>query len=323
MMSSFIEDLSDQLINRLSRLPSPRVAVIGATPEAFLLKSRLHELAFGNDRIRVFDPDLPEGRPEPLGVAPWSSLTSFSSNIIVVASDAEKELLLLGLKLVNFGEVLPVVILAGTAHLSFSDPTFDELDEPALVRSYANGYPLTRVHIFQCLQAASANRLDGAIIELGAFKGGTTAWLARLAKRLNLPSAVIAFDSWDGFPPRRSILDLYTHDRCVFRDLGGVRGHLEPLGVELVPGDITETVPTRLANEPILLAFVDTDNYSPAKSALETISRNLVRGGAIVFDHYATESEYIYTIGERIAAKEVLIHQGLLQLQGTGVFIKI
>ena len=101
-----------------------------------------------------------------------------------------------------------------------------------------------------------------------------------------------------------------------------MRGHLEPLGVELIRGDITETA-KRLAVEAILLAFVDTDNYSPARAALEVVLPNLVLGGSIVFDHYETTPEFLYTIGERLAAKEVLRDSGLLQLQGTGVFTRI
>ncbi|HTC69583.1 MAG TPA: hypothetical protein VK662_08450, partial [Acidothermaceae bacterium] len=110
---------------------------------------------------------------------------------------------------------------------------------------------------------------------------------------------------------------------CVFADLDGVRGHLERHGVELVPGDISDTVPRRLAGVPILLAFVDTDNYSPAAAALATVVGNVVVGGAIIFDHYWTTEDYVYTLGERMAAQDELAGHGFLQIHGTGVFVRL
>jgi len=133
---------------------------------------------------------------------------------------------------------------------------------------------------------------------------------------------VIGFDTWEGFPARQSLLDLYTHPRCVFTDLEAVRGYTEPCGVELVPGDITETY-ERLAGEPLILCFFDTDNYSPTQAALELCAEQLVPGGAIVFDHVATTAGYVDTIGERIAAYELLAERPLLHLHGTGVFVKL
>ena len=149
-------------------------------------------------------------------------------------------------------------------------------------------------------------------------------WLAEAVRRLDLRGTpVIAFDAWDGFPPRRSLLDLYEHSRCVFRDLEAVRRYTEPYGIELVPGDIFETAPARLASELILLAFVDTDNYSGARAALTTIIPNLVPGGAIILDHFVTTRDYVYTVGERIAATEALQDAELLHLHGTGVFVNV
>jgi len=160
------------------------------------------------------------------------------------------------------------VVLGGLGHQDARDPVFDELEAPALVTSYATGHPYTRAHLYDCLRSAAAHGRSGAVVELGAFKGGTAVWLAKAVGRLGLrDTPVIAFDAWDGFPPRRSLLDLYEHPRCVFRDLDGIRRATEPYGIELVPGDIFETAPARLPREPVLLAFVDTDNYSGARAA--------------------------------------------------------
>jgi hypothetical protein len=259
-----------------------------------------------------------------LGVLDWTRLDQGSIAYLVVASDEDKEELLRSyVATVDTTGPFPQVILAGIEHLAYRDALYTELDAPALVPSYATGYPYTRVHMFQHLDAAARNHLSGAIVEFGAFKGGTTAWLAHVARRLDLNVPILAFDSWDGFPPRRSVLDMYAHPRCVFSDIGAVRAYLEPLGVELIPGDICDTAPSRLQNLPILLAFVDTDNYSPAAAALSVLAENVVPGGAIVFDHYTTTPDYIYTLGERIAGIETLRDRDFLHVHGTGIFIRL
>jgi O-methyltransferase len=318
---TFDDDLARQVMECAAARPPRAVLLLGLTPAAWRIRAALRE-AYGTGLpVSVVDPDrAPAGRD---GVLPWRDVVSMDPDLVVVADDARKEPLLRALLPLLPDGPPPAVVIAGTAHLCYDDPGFAALNAPALVPSYANGYENTRVHMYQCLVAAAANGLRGAVVEFGAFKGGTTAWLARTAKSLNLPGPVIAFDSWDGFPAPRTFLDMYAHPRCVFTDLAAVRAHLEPLGVELVPGDITETAGARLSGMPVLLAFVDTDNYSPARAALDAVVDNLVVGGAIVFDHYTTTPEFVYTLGERMAAQDALGGRGLLQLHGTGVFVRI
>lgn len=311
--------LLEQLLAGYTQQPGT-ILLLGYTPTAIELRSELTRLGLGTDFVGIFDPDMTADAA--IQVRDWREAGHLQANYLVVASDENKERLLRRYAQANPSATCEVIV-SGTAHLAFRDPLFDELDAPALVPSYATGYANTRVHMFQYLQAAAANGLSGAIVELGAFKGGTTAWLARVAKRLNLDANVLAFDSWEGFPPRRSLLDMYTHPRCVFSDLAAVCSYLEPLGVEVVVGDITETAPRRLKDLPVLLAFIDTDNYSPAAAALATIVENVVPGGAIMFDHYTTTEEYIYTLGERMAANSALPNRGFLQLHGTGMFLRL
>lgn len=320
-MSELEHRLRAQLAEQLAT-GRRRVAILAATAEAITLAADVTRLAGEEALVGIFDPDLGEGE---WPMRPWLELAHVGAQVLVIATDSGKErLLAAAAALFDPTGELPHVILAGTAHQQFTDSLFTELEAPAMVASYATGHPHTRVHLYQCLQFAAAHRLSGAVVELGAFKGGTTVWLARAIARLGLEDTpVIGFDSWEGFPPRRSLLDLYEHPRCVFTDLDAVRAYTAPYSIELVCGDIAETAPERLADEKVLLAFVDTDNYSGAHAALGTILPNLVTGGAIVFDHYWTTNDYVYTLGERLAAQQTLAGGGLLHLHGTGVFVKI
>jgi predicted O-methyltransferase YrrM len=315
-----MSELTRQLIDDAVRAVGEgrtRVAVIGLGAEALEVNAALRRLGA---EVSIYDPRGHRFEDERL--SPWKDLPESEPQLVVIADDADKvELLRAAASVLDMSDPLPRVVLAGLAHQEVSDRAFEMLEAPAMVPSYATGHPYTRAHLYDCLRSAAANGREGAVVELGAFKGGTSVWLARALRALGLEkSKVIAFDAWDGFPARRSILDLYEHPRCVFRDLDAVRAYTEPYGIELVVGDIAETAPQRLASEAILLAFIDTD--SGARAALEPIRENLVPGGAIVFDHYFTTADYAYTVGERIAGQEALAEAGFLHLSGTGVFVK-
>ena len=216
----------------------------------------------------------------------------------MVAADAEKEDLLLAALPHIAGT--PKVIVAGYGHLAFRDRAFEEEQAQLLVPSLANGYPHSLVHLYQCLANAVRLGLSGTVAEFGMFKGGTTMFLSRVIERLGASWPVIGFDTFGGFPPRRSPLDMYDHPGCVFTDLTAVQRYLDERNVEIVAGDITATC-RRLEGEDLVLSFIDTDNYTSATAALEIAADRTVPGGAIVFDHFTGTDRFRYTLGERMA----------------------
>lgn len=320
-MTAFSDQLVERTTERVLQRDARAIALLGLTPATLAVRAALDRAGLADRVIGVFAEHPPAGDESVLALA---ELAARSHDLLVIGEDTAKAGLLDAYRrAAGEREPPPDVVLAGTGHLAFADPDFEQLNTPALVPSYATGSPYTREHLFACLKATAMAGLRGAIVEFGAFKGGTTAWLARAAAHLGLDGCrIIGFDSWAGFPPRRSVLDLYEHPRCVFTDVDAVRAYVEPFGVELIAGDIADTY-RQLDGVPLLLAFFDTDNYSPARAALELCADQLVVGGSIVFDHVATVPDYIDTLGERMAAYEVLPQRGFLHLHGTGVFTKI
>jgi O-methyltransferase len=158
-------------------------------------------------------------------------------------------------------------------------------------------------------------------VEFGMFKGGTTLLIHNFIKELGANWKVLGFDTFNGFPDRRNILDMYNHPDCVFPDQQMVERVFAPLDVEVVSGDVVDTV-EKLADRDIVLAFVDTDNYTSASKILDVISDRVVVGGAIVFDHFTGRDRHLYTIGERIAAKRLLGDERFFNLHDTGVFLR-
>jgi O-methyltransferase len=299
--------------------------VAGARTIAILGKDEL-----GLSLIALVNGHLPECSVrwygnEPLAIAAGASrsLTDLATDlpdVVVVVDDAEKEETLLAAA--PYLSHAPVVLVSGYAHYRFRDDLFERLLADLHVPSIANGYENTLVHLYECVRNAARLDLEGAIVEFGVFKGGTTMFLARLARALNRDWRVIGFDTFGGFPPRRSLFDMYSHPGAVFTDFESVERYLGAGGVELVRGDIVETA-KQLADTPVVVAFVDTDNYSSAKAAVEALRDNVVVGGAIVFDHLTGVARFRYTLGERIAARELLASdERYFNLHGTGVFLR-
>jgi hypothetical protein len=255
----------------------------------------------------------------PTWYKPLESLALDKPDMIILAADAHKEDLLLQAQ--PYLSPATTVLLSGYGHFAFRDPVFEEVAQNSLVPSLANGYPHTLTHLYQCLKNAARLDLDGVVVEFGIFKGGTTMLLSQFIEHLGRSWKVIGFDSFSGFPPKRSILDMYNHPDCVFRDEARVRQFLAGRNVEIVSGDIVNEV-ARLEGDKVILAFIDTDNYSSATAILDIIQDRVVVGGAIVFDHFTGRNRFRYTLGERLAAKRLLDDQRYFNLHDTGVFFR-
>jgi len=186
MSEQFAEQLATRTLQQAADGASEAIALLGSTAASLTVRSALHAAGLGDRIVGVFDHRDP-ARP---GSRPLADLAQIPHDLLVVGADAAKDELLEAYRAaVGDTSTPPRVVLAGIAHLDYADRDFAALNAPALVPSYATGSPYTREHLFQCLQASAANGLSGAIVEFGAFKGGTTAWLARVAEHgLSPPS---------------------------------------------------------------------------------------------------------------------------------------
>ena len=126
--------------------------------------------------------------------------------------------------------------------------------------------------------------LPGDVVELGVFRGGSLLQFAAFRSLLENEKSrkIIGFDVFDEFPEAKNVADKkfreewvkITNNEYLTKDelekslrLKGIKN------VELVKGDIAETIPAYLNNHPnlrIALLHIDTDIYEPAKIALES-----------------------------------------------------
>ena len=247
-------------------------------------------------------------------------IPSLKVDALVIAVNEDKEEALK--EFCRIDSRLPRVVMAGNKHQEFNDPLFQEIVSSCLVTSRAGGYRHMLAHIYQSIAYIARKNLEGNFVEFGVYKAGTTLFIAKTLEKLNIESRIYAFDTFDGFPNRRSLLDLYSDHHDEFSDFESVSKYCSGYPIELIRGDICETY-IHLDGVPLVFSFFDTDNYSPTHMALELCYEQTVRGGILAFDHFYCDERWLYTLGERIAVSEMLKGMSVFNLHGTGIFIKL
>jgi O-methyltransferase len=137
-----------------------------------------------------------------------------------------------------------------------------------------------------------ANRpLDavGDILEVGVWRGGTTAILAAAARRAGLAARVFACDTFEGVVKAGSNDPIYVGGE--FRDTSAelASSLFASLGlnnVAVLKGVFPDETGSQLANRRFALCHVDVDVYQSAKEVVEWLWPRLVDGGVVVFDDY-------------------------------------
>lgn len=300
----------------MGRPPGTKVAIVGWTPAAIELAVDPVFLTGAALLLGIFVPGKP---PVQASVKPLDALAAEQPDIVVIADDAGKEPLLEAVAALLPAETK--LLIGGFSHFTFRDEIFDRVQRELFIPSFANGYQYSLVHIYQCLQNAHRQGLKGVVAEFGMFKGGTTMLISKFIEQMGAAWKVFGFDTFNGFPRRRSALDMYDHPDCVFLDVDLVKAVFAGRNVEVVEGDVVQTV-SRLHDQDLVLSFVDTDNFSSARAIIRVIANRTVVGGAIVFDHWTGHDRHLDTIGERIAAKALAADERYFNLHGTGVFLR-
>jgi O-methyltransferase len=299
-----------------TRPPGARVAIVGWTSAAFELAS---DPVFSTGAAVLSGIFVAEVSVEQALIKRLDAIAAEKPDIVVIADDAEKEPLLEAVAALLPAETK--LLIGGFSHFAFRDGIFDRVRQELFIPSFANGYQNSLVHIYQCLQNARRQGLKGVVAEFGMFKGGTTMLISRFIEEMGADWKVFGFDTFDGFPPKRNALDMYAHPDCVFLDADLVKAVFAGRNVEVIEGDIVQTV-SQLQNQDLVLSFVDTDNFSSANAIIRVIADRTVVGGAVVFDHWTGHDRHLDTIGERIAAKRLAADERYFNLHGTGVFLR-
>lgn len=142
---------------------------------------------------------------------------------------------------------------------------------------------------------------QGAIVECGVFKGTSLVRFAGFRQLFdkNQERKIVAFDTFDDFPSTDFMPDKILRDKLIV-DAGSrsisisqlkevLRSKKSEAGVELIAGDINQTVPEYVRIHPefqISLLNIDVDIYEPTVTILKYLYPLVVSGGIVMLDDY-------------------------------------
>lgn len=155
--------------------------------------------------------------------------------------------------------------------------------------------------------------LPGIVLEIGVFKGASLIQWATFRELIENEKSrkIIGFDMFGQFPQSKAIKsdiqfiekwnNKFSNEFISKQEIYQSLAHKNISNVTLIEGDIRETLPKFLKDNPALriaLLHIDTDVYEPCKVTLDLCWDKVVKGGIILFDDYATIE------GETIAVDE-------------------
>lgn len=166
--------------------------------------------------------------------------------------------------------------------------------------------------------------LPGAIVECGVFKGASLARFAAFRDLFENPFSrrIIGFDTFGAFPEtgfdddrkkREGFIAAAGDQSISVEQMMRVLEHKRcERFVELVPGDITQTVPKYVQEHPelrISLLNLDTDIYEPAVTILEHLYPRIVPGGVLILDDYGVFPGETKAVDDFFRGQDVTINK--------------
>ena len=153
--------------------------------------------------------------------------------------------------------------------------------------------------------------LEGNILELGTYKGGTTIMFAKLLQELKSKKRIFACDTFTGFP--YDDLDPTEQNK-----IGNLRDtsfeHVSEKfkkfnvndKISIIKGKFEDTLFQKLSDQKFSFVLFDADLYKSTKFALDFVYPRLINGGIMVFQDYELGNEKTtkFAWGERQAVDE-------------------
>ena len=141
---------------------------------------------------------------------------------------------------------------------------------------------------------------NGDVVECGVFRGASLRRIAVTVNRLAEERTIYGLDSFEGFPED----GVTIRDASLFRTLGRLKGKFKDakdapsrlatfrakfgINLKLLTGYFEKTLP-EISGQQICFLHIDCDTYAGHIEVLESLFDNVVPGGIIVLDDYASK----------------------------------
>jgi O-methyltransferase len=171
-----------------------------------------------------------------------------------------------------------------------------------------------------------SRKLDGSLLEVGVWRGGTGAIIAQQAQRCGILNPVYLCDTFTGVVKAgRRDSDYRGGEHAdtsprIAEDLIG--GRLKLDNVRILQGIFPEETAAAIAHERFRFCHIDVDVYASARDILDWVWPRLVVGGIVVYDDYGfagCDGVRRHVEGHRLDHDRLLVHN----LNGHAILIKI
>ena len=200
-------------------------------------------------------------------------------------------------------------------------------------RSFNDAYLIVKNHtlvdIYRCYElwqlVEQSAKLNGALIEVGVWKGGTGALIAQKAKQSGIKDTVYLCDTFAGVVKAGDQDTRYKggeHADASKEDVEILLHTLDLRNARILVGIFPEETGKLVTDTVFRFCHIDVDVYQSAKDATEWLWPKLVVGGMIVFDDYGfrgCEGVTRFVDEERGKSDRMVIHN----LNGHAIIIKL
>jgi len=163
------------------------------------------------------------------------------------------------------------------------------------LETYAAVRHHTLVDLYRCYElwklVEQVANVEGAIIEVGVWRGGTGALIAKKAQICGLGCPVYLCDTFAGVPKACDQDGHYSGGEHADTSRALVESLAARLGVgdvRILEGIFPEESAHAVENTMFRLCHIDVDVYQSAKDIVEWIWHRMPQGGIIVLDDYGT-----------------------------------
>jgi hypothetical protein len=187
----------------------------------------------------------------------------------------------------------------------------------------------TLVDKYRCYElwqlVKESSKLEGALIEVGVWRGGTGTLIAKQAELCGIKSTVYLCDTFTGVVKvgeNDSIYNNGDHADTSKTVVESLIGELELKKIKILVGIFPDESSKFIEENKFRLCHIDVDVYQSAKDIVEWIWSKMVIGGILVFDDYGfngCDGVTKLVNEERNKNTCIVIHN----LNGHGIIIKI
>ncbi len=149
--------------------------------------------------------------------------------------------------------------------------------------------------LYQCMIAIS--KLNGDLVELGVYKGGSAKFLSYLAMKICSHKNLFLLDSFKGLPEINPKYDILKKGDFGETNFDTVKAFLRNCNnIEILNGFFSNTL-HKLQDKLFCFVHIDVDIYSSITECCEFFYPRMINGGIMIFDDYGC----VRTPGAKIA----------------------